>query len=203
MKLITLIARVDLEKCTGCQTCAKVCPTLAIKIENKKAVVNADLCRGCGNCNQRCKFNAITMEKLEKPYKVGVSVDDVPYEQITELCKKASLNPEQIICYCTATRAEEVAAAVLKGAKSPEEISAQTGVRTGCKVECIQPVLRILEAFGLELIPPKGGYQWYGRTPTVWEIPEQVKAKYNSRGFYFDADTKLLNTVRDSRKEEK
>ncbi|MBZ4654789.1 MAG: iron-sulfur cluster-binding protein [Peptococcaceae bacterium] len=203
MKLITLVAKVDKEKCTGCKTCAKVCPTVAIEIVDRKAVINEELCRGCGNCNQRCPVYAVTMEKLEKPYKVSVAVEDVPYEKIDELCKKALLNPEQIICYCTATRAEEVAAAVLKGAKSPEELSQLTGVRTGCKVECIQPMLRLLEAHGVTPVPPEGGYQWYGRTPTIWDIPEEVKKKYSSRGFYFDEDIKLLNKVKDTRKEEK
>lgn len=203
MKFITLVAKVDNDKCTGCQTCAKVCPALAINIVDKKAVVDEEKCRGCGNCNQRCPFNAVTMEKLANPYRVEVSTADVPYEKIEALCKKARLNPEQIICYCTATRAEEVAAAILKGAKSPEEISLLTGIRTGCKVECIQPILRLLTAHGIETKPPAGGYQWYGLTPTVYDIPAEVKEKYNSRGFYFDEDIKLFDKVIEARKEGK
>ncbi len=203
MKLITLVAKIDIEKCTGCRTCEKVCPTIAIKIVNKKAVVDETLCRGCGNCNQRCPADAVSMEKLAEPYRVGVSIDDLPYNKIDELCQRASLNPEQIICYCTMTRAEEVAAAILKGAKSPEEISQQTGVRTGCKVECIQPVLRLLDAYGIKPVPPEGGYQWYGITPTIWDIPSEVKDKYNARGFYFEEDIRLLNEVKDTRKEAK
>ena len=203
MKLVTLVAKVDMEKCTGCQTCVKVCPTLAIKVVDKKAVINEEMCRGCGNCNQRCPVYAVNMVKLENPYKVSVSIDDVPYEKIDELCKKALLNPEQIICYCTATRAEEVAAAVLKGATTPEEISLKTGIRTGCKVECIQPILRLLVANNVKPVPPEGGYQWYGVTPTIWDISEETKKKYNSRGFYFEEDIKLLNKVKDTRKEGK
>jgi hypothetical protein len=30
---------------------------------------------------------------------------------------------------------------------------------------------------------------------TAWEIPEHVKRKYASRGFYFDEDIDLLNRV--------
>lgn len=195
MKVVNLLAEVDMEKCKGCNTCEKVCPVIAIKVENKKAVVNAERCRGCGACEQRCQFHAINMVKLKQPVLVQVDVSTVDYDDIVEICRGANLNPEQIICYCTATRAEEVAAAILEGAKSPEEISFLTGVRTGCNVECIQPVLRLLESAGIKPEPPKRGWQWYGRTVTVWDIPEEVKQKYASRGFYFDEDIKLLDAV--------
>jgi len=195
VKVVNLLATIDAEKCRGCKTCEKVCPVLAIKVENRKAIVDADRCRGCAACEQRCPDYAVIMVKREQPILVQVDVAAVDYSQIEELCRRAKLNPEQIICYCTATRAEEVAAAVLQGAKSPEEISFLTGARTGCKVECIQPILRLLEAAGIKPEPPKDGWQWYGRTVTVWEIPEEVKRKYASRGFYFDEDIQLLDRV--------
>lgn len=198
MKLISVKPVVDKSTCIGCGICVKVCPSLAISLVDRKAAVNEADCRGCGGCNQRCPVYAITMEKLEKPYTVSVSIDDLPYEKIEQLCVKARLNPEQIICYCTATRAEEAAAAILKGAKTPEDISRLTGVRMGCKVECIQPVLRLLHAAGITPEPPPG-YQWYGLTPTVWDIPEDVKAKYAKRGFYFDEDIKLLDKVAEAK----
>lgn len=195
MKEVNLLAVVDAEKCRGCKTCEKVCPVLAIKVENRKAIVDVDRCRGCAACEQRCPDYAVIMVKRDEPILVQVDVEAVDYSQIEELCRRAKLNPEQIICYCTATRAEEVAAAILQGAKSPEEVSFLTGARTGCKVECIQPILRLLEAAGIKPEPPKDGWQWYGRTVTVWEIPEEAKRKYASRGFYFEEDIKLLDRV--------
>ena len=194
MKLISVKPVVDREKCIGCGICAKVCPSLAITVIDKKAIVTESDCRGCGGCNQRCPEYAIAMEKLDKPYTVSVAIGDVDYANIEKLCVKAKLNPEQIICYCTATRAEEVAASIIKGAKSPEEISRLTGIRMGCKVECIQPILRLLKAADIEPKRPEG-YQWYGLTPTVWDIPEEVKSKYAKSGFYFEEDIKLLNKV--------
>ncbi|MGA2991739.1 MAG: (2Fe-2S)-binding protein [Candidatus Korobacteraceae bacterium] len=194
MKLISLIPAIDLDKCIGCIICSDVCPTLAISLADKKAVVKEADCRGCGACEQRCPVYCITMQRLAAPYRVSIAIDDLPYAGIAALCAKANLNPEQIICYCTATRAEEVASAILKGATSPEEISRKTGVRTGCKVECIQPVLRLLQAAGITPERPPG-CQWYGLTPAVWNIPEKVKAKYDSRGFYFEEDIELFKKV--------
>lgn len=195
MKVVSLLAVVESEKCNGCSICERVCPVLAVERVERIAVVDADKCSGCGACEQRCPTYAIAMVKRDQPFVVKVDVDAVNYDEVVELCRKAKLNPEQLVCYCTATRAEEVAAAVLQGARSPEDVSLRTGVRTGCKVECIQPVLRLLEAAGIQPEPPKGGWQWYGRTVTPWEIPEELRKRYSSRGFYFDEDIKLLEAV--------
>lgn len=198
MKVVNLLAVVDKEKCRGCKTCEKVCPVLAIKMDNRLAVIDEELCRGCAACEQRCPDYAISMVKREQPVVVKVDVSSVDYAKIEDLCRKAKFNPEQLICYCTGTRAEEAAAAILQGASTPEQLSLLTGVRTGCKVECIQPLLRLLEAAGIKPQPPEGGWQWYGKTVTVWDIPEEVKEKYASRGFYFDEDIKLLDRVVDA-----
>ena len=195
MKVVSLLAVVDPEKCNNCKICESVCPVLAIRRGDRFAVVDVERCTGCAACEQRCPEYAVAMVKRDEPMVLGVDVGAVDYDQVMGLCRKARLNPEQLVCYCTATRAEEAAAAILQGARSPEDVSSMTGVRTGCKVECIQPILRLLEAAGITPEPPKGGWQWYGRTVTAWEIPEEVKRKYASRGFYFDEDIKLLDSI--------
>jgi len=197
MKTVRLLAVVNSEKCTGCTICDRVCPTLAIKTDRKRhlASVVAERCSGCPACEQRCPEGAIHIVVREKPFLMRVPVSPADRVQVDAICRKARFHPEQLICYCTATRADEVAAAILQGAHTPEEISYRTGVRTGCTVECLQPMLRLLDAAGIVPLPPPGGWQWYGKTVTAWEIPEPVKRKYASSGFYFDEDIEILDRV--------
>jgi Pyruvate/2-oxoacid:ferredoxin oxidoreductase delta subunit/bacterioferritin-associated ferredoxin len=198
MKKVTLLAVVQPELCRSCGTCEKVCPVLAITESTKaktKAKVDPDKCRGCTNCESRCPYYAIKMVKREEPFTVGVDVSQFDQGEIRALCEKAHLNPEQVLCYCVGVRAEEVAAAILDGAKTPEEISLRTGIRTGCTIECIQPLLRLVDAAGIELKRIEKGWQWYGITTTAWTLPEEVKEKYNSRGFYFEEDKELLDRI--------
>ncbi len=196
-RIVRTLAVVDPELCTGCTICDRVCPTLAIVTDRKKhlAAVEDSLCTGCPACEQRCPEGAIHMVVREKPYTIGVEVRPEDRERIAEICRRARFHPEQLVCYCTATRADEVVAAILGGAHTPELISARTGVRTGCTVECQQPMLRLLHAAGHDPKPPPGGWQWYGTTVTAWEIPEETKRKYNERGFYFDSDIEILERI--------
>jgi Fe-S-cluster-containing hydrogenase component 2 len=195
LRQVSLLAKVDREKCTGCKICEKVCPTLVIKVVDKKAVVDEPQCTGCGGCEQRCPARAITLIKRDDPYTISFPIDETKRIEIDALCRKAKFHPEQIVCYCTETRAEEVAASVLAGNDTPEKVSATTGIRTGCKIECIQPILRLLNAAGYKPTPPEGGYQWYGLTPTIYDIPQDVKDKYQKRGFFFDDDIRIFEEV--------
>jgi len=191
VKTITTLAVVDADKCTGCKTCFSICPVLAISMENKKAVVDANNCFGCNNCEQRCPEYAISMVPKPTPRVVGIDVDRFDPDTILHLCARAKFHPEQVVCFCTGTRAGEIAAAIMGGAQSPEEVSLKTGARTGCKVLCIAPILRLLHAAGI--IPEKpDGIQWCGNTPTLWDISEETVAKYASQGFYFDLDRTFL-----------
>jgi len=55
-------AKVDKEKCTGCETCVSECLSEAIKMVDEKAVVNEETCIDCGVCVDACPEEAISME---------------------------------------------------------------------------------------------------------------------------------------------
>lgn len=57
-----MAAKVDEEKCTGCESCVEECPTEAINMADDKAVINSETCSDCGVCVDTCPVEAISME---------------------------------------------------------------------------------------------------------------------------------------------
>ena len=57
-----MAVKVDLEKCTGCGSCAEVCPVAGIKIKNDKAKIDQDECVECGTCLDECEAGALSMD---------------------------------------------------------------------------------------------------------------------------------------------
>jgi NAD-dependent dihydropyrimidine dehydrogenase PreA subunit/bacterioferritin-associated ferredoxin len=199
MKIVSTNAKLNVELCKGCKTCEMVCPVYAIKANKKgkriKIDINAKKCVGCWNCEQRCPEHAIEMIPCD-PRELATDIAKFNYEEIETLCREAHFNPKQIVCYCTASRAEELAAAILGGAKSPNEVVLATGIGSGCGIECNQPIQRFLNAAGLSHERPKPSWQWYGRTITAWEINSKIKKKHPV--FRFEDDRKLLDRIVDA-----
>ena len=73
---VTLVA----ERCVGCTTCIKRCPTSAIRVHDGRARIIKERCIDCGMCIQVCKHKAkiaVTQkldEILASPYKVKVAL---------------------------------------------------------------------------------------------------------------------------------
>ena len=52
---------IDITKCTGCGTCAGICPQHAIRVLNNLAMVDRNLCVECGRCISACPSGAISL----------------------------------------------------------------------------------------------------------------------------------------------
>ena len=67
------IPEISMDKCIGRGTCAKVCPVLALKMEEKTigesgqkmkyAVLDSEICLGCGVCARNCPTKAIMLQR--------------------------------------------------------------------------------------------------------------------------------------------
>lgn len=177
MRKIYRLAKIDEELCNGDKICENICVTRAVKVVDRKAVVDADRCVSCENCLDACPTGAIKMGPRENPLLLGTNPDEVSLEELTNLCARAFLEPEEMLCVCTRTTAKEVAAAILKGAKTPEDVTLKTGIRSACGMWCINPIMRLLEAHGVDL-PESDNYRWYKIKTNIWNISKEAALKF-------------------------
>ena len=156
-KRVTMVAEIIGENCTGCRLCEQVCPTVAITMRQRRedepgpgkniAIMHDETCYNAQACLEICPDGAIVMRQLDTPFDVGVDMDTTDKDAVASLCAKAGLSPGFAVCPCTDTRAGELAAAVLAGAATPDQLSLMTGVRTGCTELCIQPMLGFMARY--------------------------------------------------------
>jgi iron only hydrogenase large subunit-like protein len=59
--------KVDPEKCRGHMICMRECPTQAIRVRNRKAVISQELCVDCGRCLTVCPTGAIVLNADQSP----------------------------------------------------------------------------------------------------------------------------------------
>lgn len=196
MRTANRLAVVDKQKCTGCGICVNICPVEAICLEKqgkkRHAVIDEQGCLDCTLCFTRCPEYAISMVKRDAPLTVGVDMASVSEEAVTRICETAHMYPDQVICYCLRVQAKEIAAAILQGAKTPEDVARASGARTGCATLCIGGVIRLLRAAGVKLIKAPG-YQWYGVEASIWKITPELLQKYPQ--YYVADDLRAVNEV--------
>lgn len=62
-------AAVDVDFCTGCESCLDRCQFEALSISEDVCVVNTDRCIGCGVCSMSCSDNALHLESRDSEEK--------------------------------------------------------------------------------------------------------------------------------------
>ena len=210
MKTVFEKASVYADKCTGCTICVKVCPTIAIDMHDKLAVIDEHQCFGCHACEQACPFDAISMVSTREvtdprtavsvvrpPWTIGDDAPTVNDEAASDLCVRAGLHPDQPLCVCVEElRARKVAAMVLDSSTRPDLLALATGLRSGCTFLCISGLVRMLDAagFGAET-PPGNNWNWYPGCPTQFDLPADLDKRYGSLGYRFADDRKLMSDV--------
>ena len=90
-------AVVDLEKCTSCGVCARVCPFGAVEVDVKAktgAHIITAACAGCGACAAECRFGAITIRHFQDDQilaQIDAALEIEPEQKIiTFLCNWCS-----------------------------------------------------------------------------------------------------------------
>jgi NAD(P)H-nitrite reductase large subunit len=132
------------------------------------------------------------MVKRDAPLEIGTDMTGVSEEAVTRVCHTAHMYPDQVICYCQRVQAKEIAAAILKGEVTPEDVARTTGAKSGCGTLCATGILRLLNAADVK-VAKAPGYQWYNIGVSIWNIPLAVQQKYPE--YYVAEDLQEINRV--------
>jgi len=182
MKNVKFVSVVDKRQCNGDKRCERLCPAGAIRVIEKKAVVDAGRCVACGRCIDVCRQNAVNLARRDTPWIIRYDTEAVDLDEVQQLCMVAGLLPEIPVCACTGTKAREVAAAIIGGAATPEDIVITTGAGSGCGIYCMGIILKMFQAAGVAV--PEDS-RWHSLLLTPAGIPEDVVQKYPQ--YYFTA----------------
>ena len=81
----------DADRCVGCTSCLKVCPTEAIRLKEGKACIIGEKCIDCGECIRICPNhakNAVTDSKdILKKYKYTIATVPGAVRAIPRQCR--------------------------------------------------------------------------------------------------------------------
>ena len=181
MKTIRFGIEVTEENCTGCYRCERVCPTEAMVMVGPKtkaiAVVDNDKCVACMRCIDACDDDALHAITRDEPLVLDPDHSDVELDAVGELCRTAGLDPSMQICTCSETFAQDVAAQILEGATSYEELALSVGVQSGCLMYCSIPIYRLLSAATGEA-KSNSQVRRYSPDLKLIDIPAELDEKY-------------------------
>lgn len=159
-----------------------------LRCDIQRAIVDESRCVACTNCIDYCPSGAVILVERPEPLILQTDPDQVDQHQILDLCIKANLHPMQPVCPCTDTEAREIVAAIIKGAKTLEEVTLMTGARSGCGIYCTGGVINLLKAAGVEITPPEN-QGWYDlSTPFLRDLPDEIGNQFPSYRIHEDKE---------------
>jgi len=203
MKTVNYEIEVITANCTGCYLCEHICPTGAILMEGPKssalAVVDNDKCVACFRCVDVCDDDALLAPRREIPLVVGTDPKSVTEAAILDLCHRAEIDPDKMVCPCSMTGAREVAAAILNGADTMEAVALATGVQSGCLMYCFAPTHRLLKTHTGSAPVPSAKNKFYDTSYVPSDISAAVASKYPQ--FYIAEETRTLAAEAASQKD--
>lgn len=193
MKQINYEIEIIDDNCTGCFRCERACPTSAITMTGPRkaalAVVDNSRCIACMRCIDSCDDDAMLARRRDEPLVLGVSTDGVDRDAIRAICHAAGMEPSRTVCFCSASSAREVAAAILTGATTFEDLALQTGVQSGCLMYCSVPIRRLLEAH-LGQADATSKVRRYQCDQALPEIPVELALTYPT--FHIEQEQEML-----------
>ncbi|MGI9164620.1 MAG: 4Fe-4S dicluster domain-containing protein [Mycobacterium sp.] len=182
MKIVKQVVEIVDANCTGCYRCERACPTGAIEMVGPRktalAVVEEAGCIACFRCIDVCDDDAITIAELPEPRRIGTPAKNFDPAEIRELCDIAGLDADHMACLCSSTKVKELAAAVIAGARTFEQLARATGAASGCLMYCSVPMLRILRAGNGNGADDKPHVRRYDTDQVLLEIPEAAADGY-------------------------
>lgn len=87
------------------------------------AVVDNDKCVACFRCVDICADDALLAPERSEPKVFGLDMSNVDMAAINDLINRAEIDPNRAICPCSSTMPQEVAAAILQGADTMEDLA--------------------------------------------------------------------------------
>ena len=181
MKTIHYEIEIVDDNCTGCYYCERACPTGAITMTGPRksalAVVDNDRCIACTRCIDVCDDDAMLLVERAEPITVGFDTTAIDPIAVAELCLAAAMELKQVVCFCSATAAAEVAAAILAGHDTFEDLALVTGVQSGCLMYCSVTMRRLLLAHSGQA-PSGSKVRRYDCEQGLLDIPPELARTY-------------------------